>query len=220
MVSTVDGKVVVGGPGTTQLIGSVTDHYLMASIDGQANAVLFGAGLVRGDDPPYPQHSEQRKEVRRQAGLRPNVLWATVSTRGEFSGRPRMFQTARENSALFTSSQISAGRRRQLDEWTQVFICGEATVDPVVMGRTLRDELGANSMICLGGARLNATLLEAGQVDELFLTLAPKLQGGSRMPTAVEGLGFTADNLPTMELLSLYGDEGELYLRYRLPTRS
>ncbi len=104
MVSTVDGKVVVGGPGTTHLIGSDTDHYLMARIDGQADAVLFGAGLVRNDDPPYPQHSEQRKESRRQMGLRPNVLWAAVSARGEFNGRPRMFQTARENTALFTSN--------------------------------------------------------------------------------------------------------------------
>ena len=32
MVATVDGKVVIGGPGTTRLIGSRTDHLLMTQI--------------------------------------------------------------------------------------------------------------------------------------------------------------------------------------------
>jgi riboflavin biosynthesis pyrimidine reductase len=216
MVSTVDGKVVIGGPGTTHLIGSETDHWLMGRIDAQVDAVLFGAGLVREDDPPYPSFPPGRAEERRAGGLRPSVLWAVVSTRGEFAQRPRMLQVERENTALFVSSLAGPERLKQLSEWTQVFVCGEREVDPLLMGGVFRDRLGVNRLMSLGGPKLNASLIEAGAIDELFLTLAPKIQGGSGWETAVEGAGFAADLMPRLELLSLYGDGSELYLRYRL----
>jgi riboflavin biosynthesis pyrimidine reductase len=85
------------------------------------------------------------------------------------------------------------------------------------MGRRLRDDLGVGRMMCLGGPTLNATLIQAGTVDELFLTMAPKLHGGAEMPTLMEGAGFEPRAMPVLELLSLYADGGELYLRYRLP---
>lgn len=215
MVATVDGKVVVGGPGTTRLIGGETDHWLMGRIDAQVDAVLFGAGLVREDDPAYPTFPAGRRERRAAAGLRPDVLWAVVSTRGEFERRPRMLQVEREKSALFVASVVGKERLKQLSEWTQVFVCGERIVDPFLMGGVLRDELGVRSMMCLGGPKLNASMIEAGAIDELFLTLAPKIQGGSGWETAVEGVGYSANLMPRLELLSLYADESELYLRYR-----
>jgi 2,5-diamino-6-(ribosylamino)-4(3H)-pyrimidinone 5'-phosphate reductase len=218
MVATVDGKVVIGGPGTTRLIGTATDHFLMARIESQADAVLFGANLAREDDPGYPLLSDERRRRRAAAGLRPDPLWAVVTRRGEFSGRPRVFQAGRDKTALFTSALIDPARRAQLEEWTQVFICGEDRVDPLELGRVLREELAVNRMISLGGPILNATLIEAGAADELFMTLAPKLQGGSRLPTLVEGLGYQPEHLPQLELLSVYADGSELYLRYRLPS--
>lgn len=217
MVCTVDGKIAIGGPGTTRLIGGPTDHFLMARIEFQADAVLLGATLIREDDPGYPQMNDQRRREREALGLRADPLWAVVSSRGDFPRLPRVFQSGRERTALFTSHRITPARRAELEEWTRVFICGEARVEPLAMGRVLRDELGVSNMICLGGATLNASLLDAGAADELFLTLAPKLHGGSERPTLAEGAGYAPDRLPVLELLSLYGDESELYLRYRLP---
>jgi riboflavin-specific deaminase-like protein len=216
MVATLDGKVVIGGPGTTRLIGSETDHFLMAQIESQADAVLFGAGLVREDDPPHPRYSAQMQRERERTGLRPQQLWGVVSTRGEFPKKPRLFDVGREHTALFTSAQVGKERRKILEEWTQVFICGDAIVDPHEMGRLCREELGISCAISLGGPTLNASLVEEGVVDELFLTLAPKLQGGSAMATAVEGIGFPPLSLPRLDLLSLYADGSELYLRYQL----
>jgi riboflavin-specific deaminase-like protein len=218
MVATLDGKVVIGGPGTTRLIGTPTDHYLMAQIESQADAVLFGAGLIREDDPPHPNYTAEMQARRKEAGLRPQQLWGVVSTRGEFSKKPRLFDVGHEHTALFTSAQIGDERRKRLEEWTQVFICGDAIVDAHEMGRVCREKLGVQCAISLGGPTLNASLVEAGAVDEFFLTLAPKLQGGSRLPTAIEGIGFQPESLPRLTLISLYSDGSELYLRYRLPS--
>ena len=218
MVSTLDGKVVVGGPGTTRLIGTPTDHFLMEKIEAQADCVLLGAGLVREDDPPYPEMTAERIARRKKRGVRPHPVWAVVSTRGEFPQVPRMFEGGPEHSAVFVSEQISAERRAELERVTRVFVAGLNQVDPVLMGRLLRDEMGVDSMICLGGPGLNATMIAAGAADELFLTLAPKLQGGAAMPTMLEGRGYPPTALPQLDLLSLYGDGSELYLRYRLPS--
>jgi riboflavin-specific deaminase-like protein len=218
MVSTVDGKVVVGGPGTTRLIGSETDHQLMSRIELQADAVLLGAGLVREDDPPYPRLSPERQRQRGAMGLRPQPLWAVVTGSAQFPRLPRMFEEGgASNTAVFTTDRVSPGRREELGKNARVYVCGLDEVDVLQMGAILRDKLDVGSMICLGGPTLNASLIEGGVADELFVTLAPKLQGGSRMATAVEGPGFPATGLPLLELVSLYGDGSELYLRYRLP---
>ena len=50
---------------------------------------------------------------------------------------------------------------------------------PLLMAR-LRTEHGIRSVLCEGGPTLNSYLLAAGLVDELFLTLNPKLAGRRR----------------------------------------
>ena len=76
--------------------------------------------------------------------------------------------------------------------------------------RSLRDE-GVRALLCEGGPRLHGSLQAAGLVDELFLTIAPKLSGGIA-PRIVEG------ELPAvagLELAWLLEEEGELFTRYR-----
>jgi 2,5-diamino-6-(ribosylamino)-4(3H)-pyrimidinone 5'-phosphate reductase len=218
MVCTVDGKVVVGGPGSTRLIGSDTDHTLMGRIELQADSVLMGAGLAREDDPPYPRLDAARQRQRELMGLRPQPLWAIVSGSAQFAHLPRMLRDGGpSNTAVFTTDQVTSGRRGELGRFARVYVCGRESVDVLQMGAILRDELGVASTICIGGPTLNAALIQAGVADEMFVTLAPKLQGGSRVPTLMEGKGYPAESLPVLDLLSLYGDGDELYLRYRFP---
>lgn len=216
MVSTLDGKVVIGGPGSTRLIGSPTDHVLMARIELHADAVLIGAGLAREDNPPYPRLTDEQRRYRAELGLRPDPLWAVVSTTANFEQLPRLFKGPRAHTALFVSSRIPEQRLGRLDEVTQVFVAGDTTVEAAEMGAILRDRLQVHSVVCLGGPTLNAILLGSAAIDEVFLTLSPKLQGGRGTATMIEGAGFPGGQLPLLSLLSLYKDGSELYLRYRV----
>ena len=76
----------------------------------------------------------------------------------------------------------------------------------------LRRERGVRALLCEGGPRLHAQLIDAGLVDELFVTHAPKLAGGEGPDLAV--------GLPelerALELAWLLEQDGELFARYRV----
>ncbi|MNY54486.1 5-amino-6-(5-phosphoribosylamino)uracil reductase [compost metagenome] len=59
-------------------------------------------------------------------------------------------------------------------------------------------------------------MLQEGVIDELFLTLAPKIQNGRNAVTLFEGQALAPDRLAAASLLSMYRSGDELYLRYRL----
>jgi riboflavin biosynthesis pyrimidine reductase len=75
--------------------------------------------------------------------------------------------------------------------------------------RSLRDE-DVKALLCEGGPTLHGALQAAGLVDELFLTIAPKLVGGIA-PRILEG---DLPGLAPLELAWLLEEGGELFARY------
>ncbi len=72
---------------------------------------------------------------------------------------------------------------------------------------------GVRSVLCEGGPTLNAELLRAGAVDELFHCIAPKLAGEPDAPTMVTGvLHETVD----MKLVRLLESDDHLFARFSL----
>jgi 5-amino-6-(5-phosphoribosylamino)uracil reductase len=67
-------------------------------------------------------------------------------------------------------------------------------------------------LLCEGGPTIFGALLREDLVDELFLTLAPKLTGGGDSP-AITG-GPELHELCRLGLAWLLEREGALYLRY------
>lgn len=82
-------------------------------------------------------------------------------------------------------------------------------VDLSVLLRSLREE-GVRALLCEGGPTLHGALQAAGLVDELFLTIAPKLSGGGSS-SILEG---TLPQVTGLELAWLLEDGGELFARY------
>lgn len=80
---------------------------------------------------------------------------------------------------------------------------------PALLGE-LRDE-GVRALLCEGGPTLHGSLQAEGLVDELFLTIAPKLSGGEG-PRIVEG---SLPEVVGLELAWLLEQDGELFARYR-----
>jgi riboflavin biosynthesis pyrimidine reductase len=81
----------------------------------------------------------------------------------------------------------------------------------------LRERLQIRTVLCEGGPHTNSQLLADGLVDELFLSLSPKLAGGDATDEALRIVaGPTVDPPLELELLSAFEHESHLFLRYRV----
>ncbi len=78
------------------------------------------------------------------------------------------------------------------------------------------ETLGIERLAILGGGKLVASVLAAGLIDELWLTVCPLILGGADAPTPVEGKGFLADLAPKLELLAVKQVGQEVFLHYRV----
>jgi riboflavin-specific deaminase-like protein len=216
MISTLDGKAVVGGSGSTWGMGTEGDHLLFKQIQRNCDAVIVGAGVMRVDDIPYPRITPEETERRTRKGLRPKPLWILVSGSGRVSPDLRVFRADPANTLVVTTEAADAACLRALEGKTQVRRCGERSVDVKALMHALRTDDGIQRLNSLGGPLLNGTMLETGVIDELYLTLAPKIQNGRNAVTLFEGHGLPPDRLAAASLVSLYRSGDELYLRYRL----
>jgi riboflavin biosynthesis pyrimidine reductase len=79
--------------------------------------------------------------------------------------------------------------------------------------RVLRERHGVRTVMCEGGSVLAGALLREHLVDELFLSVAPKLAAGTG-PTLVTSTPLEPP--AAMGLLSVHESGGHLFLRYRV----
>ena len=85
---------------------------------------------------------------------------------------------------VITCAQADRRRRADLERVADVAVCGVDTVD-LAAARTALADRGYRRVLCEGGPTLLAGLAGAGLVDELCLSVTPKLAGpgGTRIVT-------------------------------------
>ena len=88
--------------------------------------------------------------------------------------------------------------------------------DLLLLMARLREQHGVRSVLCEGGPTLNSHLFAAGLVDELFLTLHPKITGGAAAFTIVAGRELVVP--AELELVSLAEGDGDVFSRWRVRT--
>jgi riboflavin biosynthesis pyrimidine reductase len=99
----------------------------------------------------------------------------------------------------------------------EVRICGAKEINFPRALRWLRKKWGIKRLLCEGGAELNDALFRAGLVNELRLTVCPKIFGGRAAPTIADGLGAGSLARATqLELQSARRQGDELFLVYRV----
>jgi 5-amino-6-(5-phosphoribosylamino)uracil reductase len=105
-------------------------------------------------------------------------------------------------------------RRDNLRAHATLLELGRSRVDVARLLEWLATERGCKVVLCEGGGVLVSALFAAHAVDELYLTLVPRILGGAGAPTIVEGDGFEPDVIPDAKLVSADRVGDELFLRY------
>jgi riboflavin-specific deaminase-like protein len=205
MVSSLDGKATIDW--RTRGLSTELDRQLFHHLRTQVDAVMVGAGTVRVERYGRMAKSHELREKRRVEGLEPDPLAVVVSARLDLPADLPLLQEPEQRVVIATGSDASLPDLAAQVEYLRV---GDDL--PVLMAR-LREDHRVRSVLCEGGPTLNSHLLAAGLVDELFLTLHPKLAGGAAALTIVAGRERVEP--AEMELVSLAVGEGDLFTRWR-----
>ena len=206
MVTSVDGKITVGGEHRTVKLGSPVDRALMGKIRAHFDAVLRGATTVRANPafPAAPSPSGERLPV-----------GVVVSGSLDLPLESEYFTKKGATRVVLTCESSDVKARERVQERADVVVCGKDRVDLRRAARILRREYGVERLLVEGGASLNYWFVRAGLVDTLFWTLAPKLTGYRGDLTMLEGPSPCVP-VPELRLASLYHHEGELFFRWSI----
>jgi riboflavin biosynthesis pyrimidine reductase len=185
--ATLDGRAAIEG--RSGPIGSDADTAMLAGLRTRFDAVMIGAGTMR---------------VERYGPMEP--LMVLVSGRLDLPWDAPLFAAGGE-ALVFTASEVEPPETAVSLE----VVRHEGAVNLREALRYLRQERGIRALLSEGGPHLHAQLQAEGLVDDLFLTIAPKLSGGEE-PRILEGrLPATID----LDLDWLLEEDGELFARYR-----
>jgi riboflavin biosynthesis pyrimidine reductase len=193
MVSTIDGKILTGERNEAVMdLGSKNDHAVMRRIEEASDAVIIGAGSLRATKGIwYP----------------PELIRVVVSQSGRLPWESRFFTDRPDKAFVCTDSQVElpGGVRRLPGNLRECL-------------REMRIDHGVRRLLCEGGSELNASMIHEDLVDELFLTLAPKIKLGRDVPTYADGIALERADVKRYALVELNRVGDEVFLRYRRPT--
>jgi riboflavin-specific deaminase-like protein len=202
---TLDGRATIGG--RSGPIGDRTDSEVLHRLRTQVDAVMIGAGTLRveryGRIVPDPVLRGYRE---RAEGLAHDPLAVIVTGSLDLPWDAGLFSCGGGRVLIFTSSEA------EIPE-TATRVRVERHPGGVDLSRAmamLRAERGVRAVLCEGGPRLHANLVEAGLVDELFVTLAPKLALNPGPGLLENGSGEPL----ALDLVWLLEQDGELFSRY------
>jgi riboflavin-specific deaminase-like protein len=207
-VLSLDGRATLRG--RSGPLGSATDTAMLVALRTRVDAVMIGAGTMRAERYGRVIRDPAKRERREREGLPHDPLTVIVSGRLDLPWDAPLFTEGWGRVLICTASETEPP-----DTATSVRVLRQPEgVDFAGLFAHLRHERGVRSLLCEGGPRTHAQLIEAGLVDELFLTHAPKLAGGEG-PHLVTGLS-EADR--QLELAWLLHDpqSGEVFGRYRV----
>ena len=204
MASSLDGKInLAGGMGHFVMSRHAEDATRLRNLRQKTDTLIIGASNVRVDDPD----------------LSPSTRRVVVTHEGDgLDARLRIFSPPAGGETIVAhTSAMPESRREEIARVATLWSYDGGGVDIVSLLERLARERDAKLVLCEGGGGLNASFFEANVIDELYLTIVPRILGGVLASTIVSGAGFGADEIREARLVSCEQVGDELFLRYEFP---
>ncbi len=237
MSMTADGKIATTNR-VVSSFGSKRDHTHLLELRATADAVLCGARTVDLNEINLGPGGEKFRKQRIKRGLADYNLRIIASGSGSLKTNAHIFLgapaplpagSARNELAgkgasaprrgpilILTTQKAGTAKLKQLRTLAdEVKVFGKTELNFRAALAWLHREWNVNRLLCEGGGELNDALFRAGLVDELHLTLCPRIIGGRHAPTIADGLGFAKlAHAAQLELKSAKRIGDELFLIY------
>jgi len=208
-VSSIDGAATHDG--VSGGLGTDADGRLFALLRRLADVIIVGAGTLRQEGYRNLSLDDDAAAWRRANGLSAQPTFAIVSA--SLRLEPDDLASYAVRPLVITTSRVAAKARARVEEVADVVVAGDYEVDTAEMTRGLV-ERGYPQQHSEGGPTLFATMLAQGVVDELCLTVSPRLEGGSAR-RIVDAANASPQPMALAHALS--APDGTLLLRYVRP---
>lgn len=206
---TIDGKIATN-LGDSK-ISSKQDlrrlHRLRSSVD----AVIIGISTVIADNPKLTV-----RLVKRHGTTPVRII---VDSIGRIPLDSKILKSASKINTIVAVTKRASDERvdKIKSAGAIVIVAGTKTVDLKELFFILK-KMGFNKILVEGGGELNWSILQLRIVNELMVTVAPRIVGGRTATTLVEGDGYDriSDGIK-MELIKMSRqNNGEVVLYYKL----
>jgi riboflavin biosynthesis pyrimidine reductase len=216
MISSADGRASLGG--RSGPLSGAADRALFHALRLTADAVLVGAGTVRAERYGRLVRDPDGRALRVRRGLAEEPLACIVSRSLTLGPGIPLLADPDAHVLVLTPSDGQLPDCAARVEYVRAERRGELDLREALA--RLRSDFSVGLLLCEGGPHLGAQLLAAGLLDELFLSISPRLAGGD--PPAGPALRILAgeelEAPAELELLAALESDSHLFLRYGVAT--
>ncbi|HEY8522502.1 MAG TPA: 2,5-diamino-6-(ribosylamino)-4(3H)-pyrimidinone 5'-phosphate reductase [Nitrososphaeraceae archaeon] len=208
---TVDGKIATtsGDSAISSREDLIRVHKLRASADG----IIVGISTVLADNPRLTVRLAG-KRVKRKDPAR-----IVIDSTGKIPLNSRILLTASRIKTIVAVTKLAHidTLRKIKKTGAIVIVSGRQTVNLKKVFSIIK-QMGIRKILVEGGGEINWSLLRLGIVNELIVTIAPKIVGGRQATTLVEGQGYRriSQGIKLHLKQAQIQNNGELVLHYKL----
>ena len=223
-VTSLDGVVSLGDvPSAGSVISAhnPADRVLMAMLRGLADAVLIGAGTLRATpghkwtgEHVAPDLAGQISAMRAALGKTPAPRLVVLCASGEFD---RNHPGLRSGATILTTDETAGALGSELPEGVAAVALGPGPRIDIARAVAWIHAQGLGSVLSEAGPTVLGQLLDAGLVNDVFLTVSPLVAGRSREAVRkglVDGIEFLPDRRLGLGLVGVRRHGDYLFLRY------
>jgi len=215
-VSSIDGKVIVRtNPYAYWPIGSSLDHDVLIELRSRADLLIQGKNTALFYRTLDSLAKVSFQAARRALGKESDLPYLVISKTADPRLLPYLHNPGKTKPFLVTTE--TAVVSDEIIEASNLLRYGTNTVDIQMLVAWLQAQGFQNVMVEVGPTLLGAFFAQ-NLIDEVFLTIAPKIFGNSNDATftVVEGYLFPPDHVQQCRLLSVKQEDDELFLRYSM----
>ena len=200
----IDGKIATH-TGDSRL-SSQEDTIRLHKLRSRVDAILVGKNTIERDNPLLTVRFSKGK----------NPIRVLLDSKGRISRTSKIFQTCNEiPTIIVVSKNISKKNLENLKTFPiEIIKTGKNSTDIKSLLKIL-EKKGLRTILVEGGGTVNWQFIKDGLFDEILLTIAPVVIGGTKAITLVQGEGFAKiTKSPKIRLKSVKKLENHLVLHY------
>ncbi|MGZ3689835.1 MAG: RibD family protein [Bdellovibrionota bacterium] len=199
LATSLDGKIATASREHFPL-GTPADRALMQVLRLKSDAVLMGASTLRA----YRRFCYAKGAKKQPANVVMSATLKGISPEWPF------FKSKEDRRILLVGKNVPPARLARFKA-----SCTIIQFSKLSSALASLKKLGINRLLVEGGGAIMWEFVRENLIDDYYVTLTPRLLGGTDAPTLVDGPGFSPASVVNLKLKSVRRKGDELYLVYR-----